>query len=68
MPDRVLEITNLSTHIQLSRSVVQAVGNTWIPNVEGADASGHYASQLITTNQSGQNFTTNFTTGGGLQL
>jgi peptide/nickel transport system ATP-binding protein len=25
--DRVLEITNLSTHIQLSRSVVQAVGN-----------------------------------------
>jgi hypothetical protein len=32
---------------QSGNAGVTAVGNTWTPNVQGADASGHYASQLI---------------------
>lgn len=28
--------------------VVQAVGNTWQANLQGSDAAGHYASQLLT--------------------
>lgn len=28
--------------------IVQAVGNTWQTNVQGADAAGHYSSQLLT--------------------
>jgi hypothetical protein len=33
-----------------------AVGNTWIPNVQGADAAGRYASQVIDGPVSGPNF------------
>ncbi|NVB80760.1 MAG: DUF1565 domain-containing protein [Kofleriaceae bacterium] len=29
--------------------VVYLVGNTWKPNVQGADAAGHYPSMLVTT-------------------
>jgi hypothetical protein len=32
---------------QTGNASVTAVGNTWTPSVQGADASGHYASQLI---------------------
>lgn len=36
---------------------VSAVGNTWIPNVQGADGSGHYGSQLVTGAVTGANYT-----------
>lgn len=35
---------------------VWAVGNTWWPNVQGADASGHYATQALAGPQDGKNF------------
>lgn len=40
---------------------IQAVGNTWQPNIQGADPNGHYASQLIPTGTSftpGNNYDT----------
>lgn len=36
---------------------VDAVGNTWLPGVQGADAAGHYNAQLISGPvSSGPNF------------
>lgn len=52
-------------------SVVQAAGNTWKANVQGANAQGKYASQLISSSvgaTGGNNYTVQVTTGGGLQF
>jgi|GEM_PF-3712370 len=38
-------------------ATVNAVGNTWLPNEQGSDAQGHYASQSVTGPISGKNFT-----------
>lgn len=54
-----------------TNSVVNAQGNTWRAGTEGADAQGHYAAQLVTSNVSlvgGSNYAVRLTTGGGLQL
>lgn len=40
-----------------TNDTIQAVGNTWSPNVQGADAAGHYTSQIVTGPVSGQNIT-----------
>ena len=52
--------------VRWASGTVQAVGNTWVPSVQGADASGHYTSQLLSGPESGQNFT--FGAGVDLQL
>ena len=55
----------------VTNSVVNAQGNTWRAGVEGADAQGHYATQLVTSNVplvAGTNYAVRVTTGGGLQL
>jgi hypothetical protein len=49
-------------------TAVQAVGNTWIPNVQGADASGHYAAAAVagpTTATTPQNY---YITGAGRSI
>jgi len=40
--------TAVANHGQPGDAGVTAVGNTWNPNIQGADADGHYAAQLIT--------------------
>lgn len=54
-------IQNLSSGTGLAvfwtSGTIQAVGNTWNPSVQGADASGHYTSQLLSGPMSGENFT-----------
>lgn len=37
-------------------SLINAVGSTWHPNVQGADADGHYAGLVEVTSGSGQNY------------
>jgi len=41
-------------------SIVSAVGNTWNPNTQGADASGHYTQHILVTRQSPIAFGKNF--------
>lgn len=52
--------------------IVYLVGNTWKPNVQGADAAGHYPSMLVTTpttagNEGNYSFRS-IGPGGGLQF
>jgi hypothetical protein len=54
-------------------SVVSAVGNTWRPSVQGADASGHYASTFIDGTAgvafvAGNNYRITAGTGAGIQF
>ena len=52
-----LEATTRVLSIQGSAYDVSAVGNTWVPGEQGADAQGHYSSpQTITGAISGRNF------------
>jgi len=39
-----------------TNATVQAVGDTWIASVEGADASGHYSNGLASGPATGQNY------------
>jgi hypothetical protein len=41
-------------------SIVSAVGNTWNPNTQGADASGHYTQHVLVTRESPIAFGKNF--------
>ena len=47
---------NTSTSVQMNFTNVgnvQAAGNTWNPNVQGADAAGHYATPTLKTGPAG---------------
>jgi hypothetical protein len=52
--------------------VIYLVGNTWKPNVQGADAVGHYSSMLVTTpttqGNEGNYSIRSIGAGGGLQF
>jgi hypothetical protein len=43
-----------------ANSIVNAQGNTWNPNTQGADASGHYTQHVLVTRQSPIAFGKNF--------
>jgi len=49
-----------------TNAAVQAVGDTWNASVQGADAGGHYSSQVLSGPLSGANIT--LVTGASLQL
>lgn len=48
--------SNTSTSLQMSLGnvrTVQAAGDTWNPNVQGADANGHYTTPTVKTGPAG---------------
>jgi hypothetical protein len=56
-----------------STSVVQAAGNTWHPNVQGADGAGQYAASLVdgtagVASVAGNNYAIAAGAGGGIQF
>jgi len=58
----------VQSDVTVNGTAVQAVGNTWIPNVQGADANGHYTAKAVagpTTATTPQNY---YITGAGRSI